>query len=162
MAITRLPRRTSEFLPFASTLTPSVAALEDSMRRMFEEPFSAEFPVPAMRAFPAAEITETPDEFTLTAEAPGMTRKDLQLSFEKGVLTIRGEKEEKQEKKERRYHLVERAYGSFQRSFSFPGSVDGAKVNATFADGVLTVHLPKNEETKATGRQIEIGEEKNG
>ena len=162
MAITRLPRRTSELLPFVSTLTPGVAALEDSMRRIFEEPFSAELPIPVMRVFPAAEITETPDEFTLTAETPGMTKKDLQVSFEKGVLTIRGEKEEKQEKKERRYHLVERAYGSFQRSFNFPGSVDGAKVKATFADGVLTVHLPKNEEGKTTGRQIEIGDESAG
>lgn len=160
MATTRLQGRTRGLVPFTSRLAPEVDALQETVRRLFDEPFGTDVFAPTMRFYPPAEITETPEEFTLAAETPGMSKKDLQIEFEKGILTIRGEKEEKQEKKDRRYHLVERAYGSFQRSFSFPGSVEAAKIKADFADGILTIHLPKTAETKASGRRIEITEGK--
>src|SRR5687768_11391166 len=156
MATTKLQGRTRGLVPFTSRLAPNVDALQETVRRLFDEPFGSDVFAPTMRFYPAAEITETADAFMLTAETPGMTKKDLQIEFEKGILTIRGEKEEKQEKKDRRYHLVERSYGSFQRSFSFPGSVDAAKVKADFADGILTIHLPKTAEAKTNGRRIEI------
>jgi HSP20 family protein len=158
MAHTRLQRRRRELVPFTSILGPEPGAIEEEFRRFFTDPFAGELLAPATRFYPPAEISETAEEFTVTAEAPGMESKDLQIEFEKGILTIRGEKEEKQEKKERRYHLVERSYGSFQRSFSFPGSVDSARIAAAFDNGVLTVHLPKTPEARGNSKRIEIAE----
>ena len=160
MPTTRLQGRTKGMVPFTSMLAPDVNAIQDTVRRLFDEPFGMGVFPPELRLYPPAEISETPEEFTLTAETPGMAKGDLQIDFEKGILTIRGEKEEKTEKKDRRYHLVERAYGSFQRSFSFPGSVDAAKIAADFADGILTIRLPKTAEAKTNGRRIEITEGK--
>jgi HSP20 family protein len=160
MAITKSQPRTRALVPFTSKLAPDFDRFHDTVRRLFDDPFGADLLAPELRVFPPAEITETAEEFMVTAETPGMTRDDLQIDFEKGILTIRGEKEDKQEQKDRRYHLVERAYGSFQRSFSFPGSVDSEKLTADFSDGILTVHLPKTADAKSNGRRIEISDGK--
>jgi HSP20 family protein len=98
----------------------------------------------------------------VTAELPGLDQKDVDVSVEDGLLTIKGEKiQEREEKKERdeeqkKVYLYERSYGSFYRSFALPPAVDAAKVNAVCAKGVLKVHLPKSAEAKPNGRKIEI------
>jgi HSP20 family protein len=105
--------------------------------------------------FPAVNVEETADELVLTAELPGMSHEDIELEVENNVLTISGEKRnEREETEERRYHLWERTYGSFQRSFTLPRTVDADSIEARFKDGVLHVHLPKMDEAK--GRKISI------
>jgi HSP20 family protein len=108
---------------------------------------------------PAMEIVEKEDRLFVTAELPGMNVKDVEITLENGVLRISGEK--KEEKREReagsKYHMWERRYGSFQRAFTLPQSVDAEKISASFQDGVLTIDLPKSEKAKALGRKIPIG-----
>ena len=124
---------------------------------MFDSMLDPVMPSQAVGLMPAVEISETPEEFTCTAELPGMKQKDIQLSFEDGVLMVKGEKRDEREKKEgQRYHVWERTYGAFQRSFTFPSKIDPAKIGAEFKDGVLTVHLPKTAESKAKAKAIEI------
>jgi HSP20 family protein len=126
------------------------------IERALSEPFSATFAEPVGWA-PAVDIVETPKEFTLTAELPGMDLKDVTLSVEDGVLTLRGEKvEERKEEENKKVYLYERTYGAFQRSFALPAGVDSSKVSAEFQKGVLKVHIPKDGEAVPKGRTIEI------
>jgi len=108
---------------------------------------------------PPVNIEETRDALLLTAELPGIPPEAVELELENGVLTIRGRKETVREDEdgERRYHVWERRYGSFQRSFTLPRSVSGDDVSATFDSGILHVRMPKAAEAK--GRKIEIRRE---
>jgi len=105
---------------------------------------------------PPVSVSETADELVFTAELPGLTEDQVNIELENDVLTISGEKsEERTEGEERsKYHLWERSYGSFRRSFSLPRAVNGAKAKAHFDKGVLEIRLPKAPEAK--GRKIEI------
>jgi HSP20 family protein len=117
---------------------------------------------PSMDWFPAVNVSEADSEFTVTAELPGLTAKDVTVDFCDGTLTIRGEKTEEETKKEndRKYYRWERQFGSFQRSFPFPGGIDETKIAADFRDGILTVRLPKAEAAKVKHREIAITEKK--
>ncbi len=109
---------------------------------------------------PAVNVEETRDELVLTAELPGMRREDVEIELENNVLTLSGQKEETRTQggeEERRFHLWERRWGSFQRSFTLPRTVRGDEISATFQDGVLRIHMPKAPE--ARGRKIEIRRE---
>ena len=103
---------------------------------------------------PLVDITEEEKEYLIRAELPDMKKEDVRLTVENGVLTISGERKFEKEEKGRKYHRIERAYGSFVRSFSLPEDADGSKVTADFKDGMLQVHLPKS--VKATPKAIEI------
>ena len=103
---------------------------------------------------PSVDLVDADGEFTLTAELPGVEPDDVEVDVEGGVLTIKGEKKEERKEETKTRRLVERSYGSFERTFNLPRSVDPEKVKAQFENGVLTVHLPKREE--AMGRKIEI------
>lgn len=120
------------------------------MMPMFSQRFDTGFTVPS----PAVDITESESAFTLTAEIPGMTEKEVQVSLSGDTLTITGEKRQEREEKSESRYLSERSYGSFQRSFVLPNSVDPEKIAASFANGVLTVSLPKAE--KAATKKIEV------
>lgn len=102
---------------------------------------------------PVVDVMETDEEFQISAELPGVEKKDVKLSVENGVLLISGRREQEEEKG-KRYHKIERAYGSFARSFTMPDVVDEQKVTAEFKNGVLTVRLPKSE--KARPKSIEV------
>ncbi len=101
---------------------------------------------------PVADITEDDKEYVVKAELPAIKKEDVKVTVENGVLTISGER--KFEKEDKRYHRIERAYGSFVRSFTLPDDADAKGVKAEFKDGVLTVHLPKSESAKP--KQIEV------
>jgi HSP20 family protein len=102
---------------------------------------------------PPVDIYETGDELTLVAEVPGLEQKEIDISFDNGLLILSGER--KAEKDENRtYHRNERWYGRFERSFQMPASYDAEKIKAQLRDGILTVQLPKKEEAKP--RQITI------
>ena len=105
---------------------------------------------------PSVDVSETDEEVRVTADLPGMEEKDIQVSLDNDLLTIKGEKKQEQEEKKRNYYMVERSYGEFQRVIPMPASVDKDKVKAAFKKGVLTVTLPKTPELKARKKTIEI------
>src|SRR2546421_2055712 len=103
---------------------------------------------------PNVDIYENKDQIVLEAELPGMKREDFELSVENNVITLRGERHFEKKDDTDNYHRVERAYGSFTRSFTLPQTVSGDGAIAEYRNGVLRVTLPKREETKA--RRIEV------
>jgi HSP20 family protein len=107
-------------------------------------------------AVPAVDMAEKDNAYEVTAELPGMDEKNVEVKYSDGVLTIKGEKEEATEEKKKDYHLSERRYGSFQRSFSVPSGVDGDKIEASFKKGVLTVTLPKSAEAAKKEKKIPV------
>ena len=107
---------------------------------------------------PNIDVRESDKTITLEAELPGMEEKDIDLTVDDGVLTLKGEKRyEHEEKEEGKAVRIERQYGSFQRSFTLPSYVDDEKVSATFKKGVLTIELPKKTDAPSKGRSIPIG-----
>lgn len=92
---------------------------------------------------PAVDITEEEGAFKVSAEVPGMAEKEIRVSLSGDTLTIKGEKRQEREEKGKNRYLSERSYGEFQRAFSLPADVDREKIEAAFANGVLTVTLPK-------------------
>lgn len=141
---------------------PAMENLPNRLRRMFDDAFFGMEPVynQAIGLVPPTEIFEAKDELVITIELPGMTKKDVDISIDEGVLTIKGEKVEvrKEGDEDRKYHLWERTYGSFTRSFTLPNTVDLTKITAEFENGVLLVKLPKTLEAKTKGRKIEVVE----
>lgn len=103
---------------------------------------------------PLVDITEDDKEYRIKAELPEIKKEEIKFTVENGVLVISGERKLEKEEKGRKYHGVERAYGSFVRSFSLPDDADADKVNAEFNDGVLKVHIAKSE--SARPKQIEV------
>ncbi|MBX3132041.1 MAG: Hsp20/alpha crystallin family protein [Gemmatimonadaceae bacterium] len=146
--------------------TRELATMRNRIRRFFEEPFGLDFAMSprADRRFdvlawsPAVEASETPTEYVLTAELPGLSPENVEVAMAEGVLTLKGKKEEERRSQdaERTYHLWEREYGSFERIFRFPLEVAEDKVSAEFANGVLTVKVPKLQQQKAPPRTVPI------
>ena len=106
--------------------------------------------------YPLVDIKETKDDILLTAEIPGMSKDDVKISLAENMLTIKGEKKEEKKKDEDNYHRTERRYGSFQRSFSVSTPIDADKIKASCKDGILTIKLPKKEESKQKEIPISI------
>jgi HSP20 family protein len=103
---------------------------------------------------PAVDVHEDNDAVSLSAELPGVKREDIEISVDGNVLTVRGERKFESEVEGRRFHRVERAYGTFSRQFHLSSNLDATQVDAQLVDGVLTVRLPKKQEQKA--RKIEV------
>ena len=106
---------------------------------------------------PKVDIVEEDKSYKLSAELPGLDLDDIKLDLSDGVLTLSGEKKtEKEENKEGNYHMMERSYGYFKRSFSLPPSVEEDKIKADFKKGVLRVVMPKSEKAQQNQRKIPI------
>jgi HSP20 family protein len=105
---------------------------------------------------PSVDVTEDDKAFNVTVELPGMDEKDVAVAVADRVLTIRGEKKEEKEKKDKDVYRSERAYGSFRRMMELPADVDAEKIDASFKKGVLTIALPKSKEAQAKVRQIPV------
>ena len=131
-----------------------LASMEiDRLNRMFTDFYGEAFSRSAW--VPAVDIYETDaHEVVLKAELPEMKREDISVTFENGVLTLKGERKFEQETTKENYHRVERRHGTFSRSFTLPNTVDASRISAAYKDGILTVTLPKAEEAKP--RQIEV------
>jgi HSP20 family protein len=130
--------------------------LSNRLNQMF-----GDFPSPTQSGswVPAVDVEETAEELLLTAELPGMTQDDIELEVENNILTLRGEKSEiRKEGEEKKYHLWERRFGSFQRSFTLPRTVRAEGIEAEFLDGVLHVRLPKVAEAKSRRITIKAGQ----
>lgn len=151
MALIRFTNR-----PAPSVTRSLIDELPDRFRQLFDGSLAFEPLAEPIGWMPAMEIVEKDDTLIVTAELPGVNMKDLDITLEDGVLTIRGEKKEERKEDEGRYHMWERRYGSFQRAFTLPKAVDASKIAAKFDNGVLTVTLPKSEKAKVQGRKIPI------
>ena len=130
----------------------NLASFQDEMNRMFDQFFrggNGEEAGWGVRPWaPPVDIYETDDALILKAELPGMSKDDVSVEVHQNTLRLRGERKHEAEVKEDRYHRVERAYGTFQRSFVLPTVVDQEHVQATYKDGILELRLPKSEAAK--------------
>ncbi|KRT73098.1 MAG: heat shock protein Hsp20, HSP20 family protein [Candidatus Rokubacteria bacterium CSP1-6] len=127
--------------------------LQKEIDRLFErfwEPRWDEFPALAGEWTPSLDLSETKDALVVKAEIPGIDPKEIEVSLQDQVLTIKGEKRQEKEEKDEHYFRMERSYGGFVRSIRLPVPVDGSKVSATFKNGLLTVKLPKTPAAKGT------------
>lgn len=105
---------------------------------------------------PSVDISETEGEYQIKAEIPDVRKEDVKVTLEDGVLTIQGERKREQEEKGKKFHRIERSYGSFVRSFSLPDVIEEEKVKAEFKDGVLNLHLPKSEKAKPKAIEVKV------
>lgn len=158
-----------DLMPFGTTRQPAAFAgdpfedMQRQMNRLFDEMWRGTPTVAARTGngpvATSVDVSETDDAYEVKADLPGLGKDEVDVSFADGILTIRGEhKEEKAEEEEgRRYHVRERRYASYQRSFNFGAAVDPNAIKADFADGVLTVILPKSKESVSQVKKIAIG-----
>jgi HSP20 family protein len=105
---------------------------------------------------PPVDVAEENDRLLVRVEVPGMDEKDLKIHFEDGLLTVSGERQFER-KETRNYHRIERAYGSFTRTFSLPRSIDASRIAANYNHGILEIEIPKLEEAKPKQIQINVG-----
>ena len=133
-----------------------LASMEiDRLNRMFSDFYGETF---SRGWVPAVDIYETDQhEVVLKAELPDLKREDINLTFENGVLTLRGERKFEQEVKKENFQRIERHHGSFSRSFTLPNTVDAGQISASYKDGMLTIRLPQREEAKP--KQIAVNVE---
>jgi HSP20 family protein len=146
--------------PFAGSGFPPLFGLRREIDRLFDTAFTGESSSTSTRWAPAVDIREDNKQIALDVELPGIKPENVEISVENGVLTISGEKRvERKEGEEGRYHVVERSYGSFMRSFQLPQGIDENQINADFHEGVLTIRIPKAALPQPRKIQIGTGEQ---
>jgi len=134
--------------------------MSDRLNRMFARPAARTNGKETMIVadwVPTVDISETDGEYEIKAEIPDVKKEDVKVTLEDGVLTIQGERKREKEEKGKKYHRVERSYGSFVRSFGLPDLIDEEKVKAEFKDGILNLHLPKSEKAKPKAMEVKVG-----
>ncbi len=105
---------------------------------------------------PAVDVQETEKEYLIKADLPGVKKEDVKVELLEGALTIGGDRSQEKEEKGKKFHKIEREYGSFLRRFALPSDVDAEKVQAEFKDGVLNVHLPKSPAVKPQTVDVKV------
>jgi len=105
---------------------------------------------------PAVDVSETDKEYLIKAELPEIKKEDVKVTVDDGVLSITGERRQEKEEKGKKFHRIERSYGSFSRSFTLPDDADGARIAAEFKEGMLNVRLPKTEKPKTSATEVKI------
>jgi HSP20 family protein len=105
---------------------------------------------------PQVDISEDDNEYLIKADLPEMKREDVKVTFENGVLSISGERKSEREEKKKKFHRIERSYGTFLRTFTLPEGADSTKIAAEFKDGVLKVHLPKSLAAKPKPIEVKV------
>lgn len=168
---TNVPNRRTETSPAPQAQRqdwPSFGDLRREMDNLFEDftrgwfgnvPASGDGFARMMRSVglePAVDVVESDGGYRITAELPGVDTKDLDVTVSGDVLTIRGEKSESHEEKDKDRFLSERRYGAFQRSFRLPAGIDADRIEASHANGVLTLNVPKSAEAEAAKKKIEV------
>ncbi len=148
-----------DLLPFKRrSEAPSVfSEMDDMLKRMwYDFPFHNLEDDTNLSWSPRLDVSETEKALEVVADLPGMEKKDINVSLDGNLLTIKGEKKEVKEKKDKHYHTIERRSGSFYRALRLPSEVESDKIEANFKDGVLTLTLPKSKEAAKKVAQIEI------
>ena len=128
--------------------------MHDRLSSLFEDGRNGRQVPPAEAWEPTVDIIENDSAYLVSAELPGVRKEDIQITLEDGVLRIAGERKQEHTEKTRKFHRIERSYGSFVRSFSLPKNIDAEKIEARFRDGVLAVAVAKSE--TARPRHIEV------
>lgn len=144
-----------DLIPFPS----DVLSMQRSINKMFDSLFhggSWDEEIAASVWNPAVDVEEREGEFVVRVELPGVAKDDVHITTRENILTLRGEKKQQKETKESNYHRMERSYGSFQRSFTLPGTVKNDRIEASFKDGILEVVVPKAEEAKARAIEVKV------
>jgi HSP20 family protein len=134
-------------------------AMSERLNRVFERATLAGNGKEALFSFdwqPSVDIAETPEAFEIKAELPDVKKEDVKVFIENGELRISGERKQEKEEKGKKFHRIERSYGSFARSFTLPENVDDAKLTAEYKDGVLNVRLPKTEQAKPKSIAVKV------
>ncbi len=131
-----------------------LARLQDEMTRLFDDRFYKAGE--SVGWTPACDIYEDDEGVALRFDLAGVEPKDVDIRFENGVLTLRGERKLEKEDRRDNYHRVELAYGTFTRTFALPGTVDAEKIKAEAKNGILTVMLPKKAEAKPRAIQVKV------
>lgn len=158
------PAEAAEWTPFVS-LRREIDRLFDDFRpfdwRLPSARSTFGFELPKLAAgewklAPAMDLVEKENEYEVSAELPGIDEKDVEIKLANRMLTIKGEKNEEKEEKQKDYFLSERRFGSFQRSFALPEGVDAEKIEANFTKSVLTVKLPKSAEAQNAEKRITV------
>jgi len=142
-----IDRLFDDFHPFGLGLPSSRSAFDLEMPKLRQA---------AWQIMPAIDLAEKEKEFEITAELPGLDEKNVEIKLSNHTLTIKGEKNEEKEEKDKDYYLSERRYGSFQRAFQLPEGVDPEKIEAKFAKGVLTVKMPKTVQAQKAEKKITV------
>lgn len=134
--------------------------MSERLNRMFARPAvrpgSGKEALTVADWMPTVDISETDAEYLIKAELPEIKKEDVKVTVEDGVLTLQGERRQEKEEKGKKFHRVERSYGSFVRSFTLPESVDDAGVKAEYKDGILALHLPKTERVKPKAIDVKV------
>lgn len=145
---------------FLTTRNNRLPTLESGINRLLNDAltgFDWQYRDSAGAAWvPPVDIFEESDVIRITAEVPGVKPEDVKISVEGNVLTIHGQKQQVAEEKTERVHRYERTYGTFERTFTLPATVDAASIKARYESGVLTVTLPKVEQAKPRQIQVEV------
>jgi len=105
---------------------------------------------------PSADISETNKAYLIKAEIPGINKEDVKVTLQDGMLTIQGERKMEKEEKDKKFHRIERSYGSFMRSFRVPDDADASAVKADFKDGILNVTLNKSAKAKTKAINVSV------
>ena len=151
MSLLRKPMR--DWRPF-----PEFEEMSKQLSRMFGRDIrSASLEGTAFADWtPSVNLAETKKAYKIDAELPGVTKEDVKITLEDGVLCIQGERKEEKEEKEEEYHRMESVYGSFLRRLSMPSDADETKIDAKFKDGMLKIIIPKSEEKQARSKEIAV------
>ena len=140
-----------------------LSTLQDQFNRLFNESFRTHSEESALTSWaPAVDIYETPNELVVKADLPDVNEKDIDVRVENNLLTIRGERKFEKSVSEENFLRVERTYGAFSRSFSLPNTVNPETIGAEYKNGVLTVTLPKREESKPRQVKVTVNAATNG
>ena len=148
----------TRFVPFRSGLN-DVAVLQNRLNSIFQDfarPDEASEALVAGNFIPAVDVYEDADKLVLKLEVPGIRREDLDIRVEGRTLTVKGERKFESEEKEENFHRIERRYGSFVRSFTLPSTVNTEKVEATSADGVVSISFAKKAEAQPKQIQVQV------
>ncbi len=134
-----------------------LATLREEMNRLWDRFFGErEEELFIGEKFPSVDVSESEDKIVVTAEVPGMKPEEIDVSLSDGILTIKGERKQEKEEKDKNYHLVEIKYGQFSRSIRLPAEVKEDKVSAEYKNGILKITLPKTEEAKKKEIKIQV------
>ena len=140
--------------------------MEEAPQNRFNPFFLAGFPnrigrgeIPSMTFAdwsPEVDISEDDHGYVLKADLPEMKKEDVKVTVDHGILSVSGERKSEKEDKKKKFHRIERSYGSFRRSFTLPEDTDSTKVTAEFRDGVLKVHLPTTAIERSKATQVKV------
>jgi HSP20 family protein len=171
-AATKAPAKAQSAQPPAPKERDFFGSLRDEVERVFEdfdkgmwgmparwrglrlEPFRA--PRVSFALTPSVDVVEKDDMFEVTADLPGLDEKNVEVKLSGDMLTIKGEREEHKEEKKKDYHISERQFGAFERSFQIPESIETDKIEARFKNGVLTISLPKKPGSRKAEKKISV------